>query len=399
MTGIVSSFYRAATSCWNLPDVNDKAELDTAAPDRPHADGPLTNIIVDGKWCDSGAKVEAADFREKVDAGATDEGSATDGCRYKSLEEFVQPRTVRAAHSSVPPVDAAVQTVTILTSPVEPVETVIQRVAHHREKILAALKDAYIFGRNHQDESKDFLKTEMFKKALAIATLLPHAETQRLNQEALLDDNFKNLHLIFSYHDRQVEQYEMNASLAYWKKVLGAHVHAYWEVLQLCCETKAEKDRKDEFQLFLDTARLAGVPTLTLLHWKNHWMAFIADMRGAKPVFYIFDTNASVYESGRRHAFEEYLGYLSKLSKNEISPANTVYCGCAMQRHTPNACGVLACWILEQVALKMASHPEIPIAALFDACVKDWQPTGAKEAFQKRFVLHWRAELLARLHA
>jgi len=400
MTGILSSFYRAVTSCWNPPAAKDEAELDLTSPGRPCADGSLTTIIADGKWCSSGAKVEPVDFREDVAAGATDPGTVTDGCMYKSLEEFVQHHTVRAARPSVPPVDTTIQVATNGTPPIESVETVKERVAEHREKIFAVLEDAAIFWRNRQDRPKDFLRTAMWNRTDALVNLLPHTEAHRENQKALLDDKYENIPLLLAYHDRQVEQDEIEVSLRYGKKILDAHVQAYGNVLPLHWRgIAAEADRKLEFRKFLETARQAGVPTLAILHWPGHWLAFVADLCGTKPVFYICDTSASVDDVKRKRALENYLRALAYLSDKEINPGNTVYCGYAMQRFTPNACGVLACWMLEQLAAKIKNHPELPIDALFDACANDWWPTGASEEDHKRFVLLFRAEMLARLHA
>jgi len=76
MKGIVSNQINTVTLRFPLAD--DKAKANTVSPISRENDGPITVIIDNGKWCHSGAKVTASDFRLAPDEGRIADKAGSD---------------------------------------------------------------------------------------------------------------------------------------------------------------------------------------------------------------------------------------------------------------------------------------------------------------------------------
>ena len=231
------------------------------------------------------------------------------------------------------------------------------------------------------------------------------APLSRIEQYLAATDGGKNIDInqLLISPDREVEQDEIEGTTAHWNKIFDGRP-AMESALAMHCDLRnpaAVANVKNKFREFLAMVAASGEGKLTLaiLNLPNHWMGLLATVIDGKPAFYICDTNGSKYDATRQAIGNSYINKLQFFSNDRINQTNTTYCAYSMQTKTPNACGPLACWMLEESFRRSKAAPTITIDCLFNECYEDWKNDIASEKWQEEFVRLLRAWMLARAGA
>jgi len=244
------------------------------------------------------------------------------------------------------------------------------------------------------------LKQALNLNMLLISQLCEPAS--RIEQYLAATDGGKNIDIkqLLINPQREVEQDEIEGTTGDWNKILDGRP-AFESVLAMYCDMKRPKsvdDVKNKFREFLAKVAASGEGKLTLaiLNLPNHWMGLLAIMLDGKLAFYICDTNGAKHAATRGAIVNSYIRTLQFFSNGQINQANTKYCGFTMQVRAPNACGPLACWMLEETAERSKTSQK-PVDQLLDECHKAWLKDIANQAWQEAFIRLLRARMLARM--
>ncbi|HZW21300.1 hypothetical protein [Noviherbaspirillum sp.] len=228
------------------------------------------------------------------------------------------------------------------------------------------------------------------------------APLSRIEQYLAATDGGKNIdtnQLLIS-PDREVEQDEIEGTTGHWNKIFDGRP-AMESALAMHCDLRnpaAVANVKNKFREFLAMAAASGEGKLTLaiLNLPNHWMGLLATVIDGKPAFYICDTNGSNHDDVMQAIGNSYINTLRLFSNGNINHANTTYCGYSMQVHARNACGPLACWMIEE-AIERSKTSKRPIDDLLGECHQAWLNDIAGREWEEAFIRLLRARMLARM--
>ncbi|HZW20640.1 hypothetical protein [Noviherbaspirillum sp.] len=234
-----------------------------------------------------------------------------------------------------------------------------------------------------------------------LAELLQNEELSNIPPEHRADYFLVNPH-------RFTSQDEIMGTVSFWMHTIGLQVclakgvlafkHLHSDSLDANAVRAGDLDLQRAFSDFIARAAKAPKPTLAILNTGNHWMGAIADTRGDTPVYYICDTNAPKLNDRDEVEVSGYLDKLEQFSGGQIKRTNTVYCGYPMQLRTTNACGPLACWMLERISEKLKTEPDRDIRMLLNECYREWfDLTNNSQNFEREFARRRRALMFARM--
>jgi len=236
-----------------------------------------------------------------------------------------------------------------------------------------------------------------------LAALLQDEELNNIPREKRADYFLINPRRFTSHN-------EIMGTVSYWMHTIGLQVciakgvlafkHLHSNSPDVNAVKAGDLDLRRAFSEFIAEAAKARKPTLAILNTGNHWMGVIADTRGDTPVYYICDTNAPDTKFRDEKKVSDYVIQLEKFSGGQIIRTNTVYCGYPMQRRTSNACGPLACWLLERMSEKLKTKPDRDIRMLLNESYGEWcDLTDKSRVLEREFARRQRALMFARMGA